>query len=197
MPRQLRHSVIGCLDGTMQPTHPWKPGQQTLTSLRAAIQQLLDSVGKVLEDVALLVSADPLAGGDAVAFALGHEALGMPLGHEPQLDQCMVPDEALVQGTPHIKFDKKHEYLLVKVARRPKRLGGWLQERAHRVVLWAFFGPPPADMRRPCVMHVCHNRRCIQPEHLVWGEDTENRRRRASADVAARRRLRQQGRSSL
>ena len=97
-------------------------------------------------------------------------------------------------STRHINLDKSHKYVLVKVAWRAKRLGGWIQERAHRIVLWAFHGPPPAYLLKPVAMHLCHNRGCCNPQHLVWGEDRENRRKKAVADVAARRRLEQQGR---
>ena len=193
MPPQLQRSVHGALDQSMQGTHMWEPGQPTLWSLRAAVRQLLDSIGNVLQDIALLVSADGRSGGEAARFAAGHAALGTPLGRVPLLDQCMVPDAALVRGTPHINFDEGG-YLLLAVARRAPSLGGWLHERAHRVVLWAFFGPPPAGLRRPCVMHVCHNPMCCSVDHLVWGEDRENWQRRDLADEAARRRLQQQGR---
>lgn len=195
MPRKLQDSVLGVCDRTAQPTDAWSPGQSTLLSLQDAVRQLLDFIGNTLQDIAVLMSADPLAGGDAERLAPGHEALATPLGKEPTLEQCcMVPDEAIVRNTRHINFDKSHAYVLVKVARRPKRLGGWLQERAHRIILWAMHGPPPAGLCRPVAMHLCHNRRCINPQHLVWGEDRENRRRKVHADAAAERRLRQQGR---
>lgn len=157
---------------------------------------MLDFIGNTLQDVSVLMSADPLEGGDAVRVAPGHEALATPLGMEPMLEGCcMVPDETIVGSTRHIKLDKRHKYVLVKVARRAKRHGGWIQERAHRIVLWAFHGPPPAGLLKPVAMHLCHNRGCCNPQHLVWGEDRENRRKKAVADVAARRRLQQQGRS--
>ena len=196
MPLQLQRSVRGALNQSMQGTHAWEPGQQTLQSLRAAVRQLLDSIGNILEDIALLVSSDGHSGGEAARFAAGHAALGSPLGRVPLLDQCMVPDASLVRGMPHINFDQKG-YLLLSVARRATRLGGWLHERAHRVVLWAFFGPPPAGLRRPCVMHVCHNTRCCSVDHMVWGEHRENWQSRDLADEAARRRLQQQVRSVI
>ena len=49
-----------------------------------------------------------------------------------------------------------------------------IYESKHRVVTWSMPGPPPMDIVKPVVMHVCDQRNCLHPGHMVWGEDAEN-----------------------
>ena len=67
-------------------------------------------------------------------------------------------------------------YLKVTIASRRGRLGGGgMLERAHRIVLWAMFGPPPSHLKQPVAMHTCSKRKdCLQPLHMVWGEHKRN-----------------------
>ena len=88
-----------------------------------------------------------------------------------------------------------------KSGARGKSGGGKVSEWAHRLVTWAMFGPPPSGLAHPEVMHVCDpatgegNPRCLNPQHMVWGERAENSARpaeRAGAFGVARR-LHQRG----
>lgn len=45
--------------------------------------------------------------------------------------------------------------------------------RAGRLVLWLFNGQHPAD--KPHALHRCNNPACINPAHLYWGDDVDNR----------------------
>ena len=66
---------------------------------------------------------------------------------------------------------KKQGYLLCNLSRvRPRVTYG-----AHALVLWAYVGPPP-DAKRYVCMHVCDNKRCINPKHLYWGTRSMNKR---------------------
>ena len=54
-----------------------------------------------------------------------------------------------------------------------------IYERAHRIALWCAFGPPPLDkdgrwVKNRMALHMCGNPRCINPEHLVWGDRVVN-----------------------
>ena len=55
----------------------------------------------------------------------------------------------------------------------------YVREYAHRIVLWACYGPPPENILDPVAMHVCSpggrgTWKCLNPEHLVWGERASN-----------------------
>ncbi|KAL6748736.1 hypothetical protein V8C86DRAFT_2442796 [Haematococcus lacustris] len=61
---------------------------------------------------------------------------------------------------------KQTGYLYMKVA------PGY-HEVAHRLVLWAFDGPPQEPHHE--VLHVCGSRHCLNPSHLVWGSKADNK----------------------
>ena len=43
---------------------------------------------------------------------------------------------------------------------------------AHRLLCWALHGPPPSS--RPLACHRCHNKGCLNPLHLFWGDAVMN-----------------------
>lgn len=51
-----------------------------------------------------------------------------------------------------------------------------LSEKAHRVVMLAFHGPPLGGWAsgNTICMHLCHNIDCLNPNHLKWGSKKEN-----------------------
>ena len=55
-------------------------------------------------------------------------------------------------------------------------------EYAHRLVLYSIYGPPPDE--ESCVaMHTCNNPGCLNPHHLVWGSDLDNRLKGGEAEA--------------
>ena len=75
-----------------------------------------------------------------------------------------------------------------------------MMERAHRIVLWCVFGPPPLTLRRarPLAVHMCGNPKCLNPEHLVWGDTAANQQRDPddSAMLVYAKLLEEQGRTT-
>jgi hypothetical protein len=43
---------------------------------------------------------------------------------------------------------------------------------AHRIMCWAMNGTPPPLMDLAC--HICHNKSCLNPLHLRWGNHQMN-----------------------
>jgi hypothetical protein len=83
-------------------------------------------------------------------------------------------------------------YLRLRLGKIIGPEGRSVQELAHRFVLWAVYGPPASRFVRPVAMHICNNDKCLNPEHLVWGEDKENKAGEIRANREARRELREQ-----
>ena len=121
----------------------------------------------------------------------------------PSPDQCMVYDSTevaanhvgdlyaqwvdAVQGK-NSRGVKKYGYLQVKLAS-----GVW--EYAHRLVMWALEGPPSPLYNQ--VMHTCDNKMCLNPIHLMWGNEVENMGKSYGRAKKARRKLLQQGPTEL
>ena len=107
----------------------------------------------------------------------GSEAFAQPLG-PACTPECMLLDPELVTRTArrrHMSVDRRG-YLRVTLANISGGRGGGKKRRkvnewAHRLVTWAMYGPPPAGLKCPEVMHVCDpatgegNPRCLNPQH--------------------------------
>lgn len=65
--------------------------------------------------------------------------------------------------------------------------GATRMERAHRVSYCAYIGPIPQNH---VVMHACHNKKCINPQHLSTGTIADNTRDSAKLDLARAREIR-------
>lgn len=63
-------------------------------------------------------------------------------------------------------------YVLVCLA---KHNGLRVMEYMHRLVAYSFWGPPSSNMGKAVAMHICHNKRCINPNHIVWGTYSQNK----------------------
>lgn len=190
MPRQLKR----CFNDGVENTNAWDRNDP---SLQMAIRQLLDFIGSCLCEEARRLFL-PMQNGEPGQEMLlpGHRALVTPLGLIPTLQLCMRVDPQLVIATKHMHFHSDG-YLTIAVGKQDKPSGGWILEKAHRIVLWALYGPPPEDLAQPCVMHICHVPDCLNVDHLCWGEDAENKLSKEAATAAARNRLIQQGRVPL
>jgi hypothetical protein len=55
---------------------------------------------------------------------------------------------------------------------------GWRMRKAHRIAYQLAYGPIPEGVR---VLHTCDDPRCVNPEHLFLGTQTDNMR-----DMAAK-----------
>lgn len=105
-------------------------------------------------------------------------------GSQPSLRECLVPSKWAIETTKNARLEGGYLRL---------RLAPHVFEQAHRIVVWAFFGPPgdhPESYDGSVCMHACNNKRCLNPEHLIWGSMADNLAdtRRPSGIVANARR---------
>lgn len=59
-------------------------------------------------------------------------------------------------------------YTYLKLGNHVK--GKWVTVRLHRFILWAMDGVTGSNV----CMHVCNNKACLNPHHLVWGDNQDN-----------------------
>lgn len=93
---------------------------------------------------------------------------------------CMFISDTQLNG-PSLHQVEPDSYMLVNLG---SLKGEAIKEYAHRLVLWAMHGPPTkmlADMggwgpKGPQCLHVCGNKDCLNPAHLVWGSAQDNYR---------------------
>ena len=100
-----------------------------------------------------------------------------------QLGRCLTLRLPALARQPHLAWvggSGSGGYYTVRIGTRGKSAK---LERLHRLVLWCVFGPPRRDWHDvPLALHMCGNPRCINPEHLVWGDLPANRRTIRSGD---------------
>jgi hypothetical protein len=161
--------------------------RDTTTPYRG-IPRLLDSIGSVLQDGALRATRIP-PGTEVIEHYVmsGREAFARPLH-----DGCMMVDPRKVAAARDT-WPLMGGYTMLHLGGKPGRGNVRIYERAHRVVTWCIYGPPPASIASPVVMHVCDHGGCLHPDHMVWGEAWENLSVDARAYALARR-IKQRGR---
>lgn len=73
----------------------------------------------------------------------------------------------------HTVLDKSTNYLNVIVGVR--RAGTSIKEKAHRLMCYSLYGPPPSAMHNTA-RHICNNigGKCINPYHLEWSTSLVN-----------------------
>lgn len=111
---------------------------------------------------------------------------GMGSSHLIPRNMCMVISPAKVAETQWVYITKEGYVRLLLGERgfgRTERVMMW--ECAHRIVLWAFEGPPTMQQytwageqgikgNGLVVCHTCNNKLCLNPHHLVYGTEWEN-----------------------
>lgn len=163
------------------------------------VEALLDHVGLLLCERARVETFVNDATHVAEARTLhGSEAFQAPLAGSGETGYgrggCMDTDVSNVASARHSSL-LASGYTSIVLANVAKSRGApcscTVSELAHRIVVWAMYGPPPASIRHPEAMHLCNNQRCLNPLHIVWGEKAENTHRDQSAALQAgvRRRL--------
>lgn len=178
-------ALVGALDDVVGEEHsPYLPSVATLLSAspdgcRSALFTPLDmlrgtdyvveSLYKVLENRARSKPHRPTEN-----YNDGWRCFFEPLHDESGAPVCMVYDAYKVRASKYIYVDDSGYLLLfLGVDKSARRL---VFDRGHRFVLWAMYGPAPDGISRPVAMHTCDNPACLNPEHIVWGEDKENKR---------------------
>lgn len=142
---------------------------------------VLTSLWRVLDDRARSKPIRPFNGIKCFSQPL-HDGSGVPV--------CMEYDAQKVRHRRYMYVDDGGYLLLfLGIDRGARRL---VFDRAHRFLLWSMYGPAPACISRPVAMHTCNNPACLNPEHIVWGEDQENWKGGEPARQECLRRLLQQ-----
>jgi hypothetical protein len=155
---------------------------------RVMADNVLDLLGTLMWPRAVHDRA--LAGGVLHTRTMeGREAFQFPLGRDAHHPQCMLMDPARVIAAEYVTRGRGYVWLMLgQIGHGRARVN--IKEGAHRFVLWANWGPPPPDIADPVAMHMCHDKACLNPFHLVWGEIWENAS--PDADIHAQERWDQQ-----
>lgn len=177
---------------SISPSQLWDPTVQvnTVADFEDLISCLLDSIGNVLERTSKLEDQPPHPNnpqggpGGPPRELRGHEAFSKPLGLHAPSSICMLIDSNKVSRSKHFELGRqKHVsqprsdlgYATLKLGKVPPGEGRWLMARAHQIVAWAMWGPPQ-NISKPCVFHWCNQTKCLNPDHLVFGESWANRK---------------------
>lgn len=150
------------------------PKSQDGQSLKGLCEKVLDTLASVMVNKCHLRNDEMqpwLQRVDVMRFDTFRYPL--VLMKAPTTPICMEFDKGKVQAVKGLGVHS-HGYLKVELGLdKEKSQGGKVvYERAHRLVCWAFHGPPPEpDM---IVMHTCNMPTCLCPLHLKWGTQKDN-----------------------
>lgn len=180
------------LGSARRPTSLWDPAK----GLSGNLMHILESVSAVMEDSAIHLpssqasnsasSSQPALLQPLVLRAKSKESWSKKGSVEHTIAACMFIDRAKVKQTSHMSQAKPKKrgagnedpddtsgYLHLTLGYRVGASA--IKEDAHRLVLLATKGPPPAGMLSPYAMHSCGHKGCLNPEHIGWGTPRENR----------------------
>jgi len=138
-------------------------------------------VQKQVRDLLLFISKHILApvcltlgtiDGVRVATPVFHYLVTKPLaggGAQDATPACMPGKELAVKGV----FQIRKGYYYINMGQGLKKNGkrNIVWEAAHRIVCFAFNGPPPAGHE---VGHLCGCTNCLAPRHVAWVTKAEN-----------------------
>lgn len=102
--------------------------------------------------------------------------LRLQRGSDAPIDSCLRLDRVALQQDRQaylLQYDAAG-YLRIQLTKF-SRSDRAVYERAHRLVTWCAYGPPPAELgSNPVAMHLCNNADCLHPLHLRWGNNALN-----------------------
>ena len=169
----------------------WPPLWKQAQTLNPSVYIHPSTINHLLQALirSLHPSATPTVAEDGVASFLQPLVVGAgqnkPMAGGPST--CMHFKQDAPSSPPGlITFDRKTGYAKVYLCDEglePTRV----KEAAHRLVLWALFGPPAAAhhtrggravvdwARFPVCLHLCGNPTCLNPLHLGWGSRSDNK----------------------
>lgn len=161
-------------------------GSQTMSRGHMLHTNVLPALDKLRDVMAAPIKALPLPVFESGACCK-HHIFRCPLvivkNGNPQ-PHCMTHDVPVeVEGAHDFKQSckRRNRYLKVVIGKNDK--GKNVYEYCHRLLCWAFHGPPGdyeitvrgqvVDKKQE-VCHTCENPMCMNPMHLKWGTHKEN-----------------------
>jgi hypothetical protein len=165
--------------------HHWDKAQGVGYNMKG----ILDRLGAVLEPSSM-EGVEGSEKGSVFSQPLQYERRGC-LRSEVQ-EACMRLSEAKVAMAKGMYQPERRGYVKVTLG---NLRGRSITEWGHRLVLWAVHGPPASPegwtTSGPHCLHMCGQKDCLNPSHLVWGTAQDNRDDEERVYVE---RLREQGR---
>jgi HNH endonuclease len=87
----------------------------------------------------------------------------------------MFISEAAKKTVKHGLIASDEGYMKVPLGYDKRRRDTTMSEYCHRLVLYFIFGPSPPSSQGPWeCCHICCNKSCLNPFHLVWGTRKHN-----------------------